>query len=374
MPYVAEIVTALEELAPRRLAEEWDNVGLLVGRRDASVERVLTCLTLTEDVADEAVRERAQLVVSHHPLMFRPIQKVTADDPQGRTLLTLIAGGVAVYSPHTSYDSAVEGINQQLAELFELQQIAPLRSLPGPAQLKLVTFVPPEHLDKVQQALWKAGAGVIGEYDQCSFILSGTGTFRGSENSNPTIGQAGRFETVEERRLEVLCLARRIDAIVAALRSAHPYEEPAFDIYPLQAPAGAEGSGRGGLLSQPMKLGEFMALVRQQLNVEALQYVGDPSATVRRVGIACGSGAEFLMSAKQQKCDVLLTGEARFHDCLKARDLQLPMVLPGHYATERPGVERLCGLIAARLPGIEVHASVVEADPLRWDVAGAIKN
>lgn len=367
MPCVADIVTALEELAPRRLAEEWDNVGLLVGHRDADVERVLTCLTLTEDVAEEAVRERAQLVVSHHPLMFRPIQKVTADDPQGRTLLTLIAGGVAVYSPHTSYDSAAAGINQQLAELFELQQIVPLRTLPGPAQLKLVTFVPAEHLEKVQQAVWKAGAGVIGEYDQCSFILSGSGTFRGSENSNPTIGQAGRFETVEERRLEVVCPARRIDAIVAALRSAHPYEEPAFDIYPLQAPAGAEGSGRGGVLAQPTSLGEFTALVRQKLGIEALQYVGDPAHTIRKVGIACGSGAEFLMSAKQQKCDVLLTGEARFHDCLRARDMNLPMVLPGHYATERPGVERLCGLITARVPGIDARASQVETDPLRFD-------
>jgi len=181
-----------------------------------------------------------------------------------------------------------------------------------------------------------------------------------------TIGQAGRFETVEERRLEVVCPARRIDAIVTALRSAHPYEEPAFDIYPLQAPAGVEGSGRGGLLAQPMSLGEFTALVRQKLGIEALQYVGDPAHTIRKIGIACGSGAEFLMSAKQQKCDVLLTGEARFHDCLKARDMNLPMVLPGHYATERPGVERLCGLIGARVPGINVRASQAEADPLRF--------
>lgn len=367
MPTISELATALRDIAPPALAESWDNTGLLIGDSQASATRVLTCLTLTSDVADEALREGAELIVSHHPVLFRPVQKLTADDAQGAMLLRLIAGRVAVYSPHTSYDSSAGGINQQLAEALALQAISPLRPAPGVPRLKLVIFVPVPHLEPVQQALWQAGAGQIGQYSKCSFYAPGCGTFHGSDESHPAVGQAGRFEKADEVRLEVMLPERSLAAVVAALRSAHPYEEPAFDVYALRGLPGLTGGGRWGTLPRPVSLQAFNDLVKQALGIGRLQFIGDPQAEIRKVAIACGAAAEFLTDAAARDCQVLLTGEARFHDCLKARDLGLGLVLPGHYATERPGVERLARLLQGRFPDLTAWASRVEVDPLQWD-------
>ena len=363
MPTVADLVRVLEDLAPLELAEEWDNTGLLLGDAAWDVSSVLTCLTLTADVAAEAVRTSAQLVVTHHPILFRPVQRLVAHDPQGAMLLLLSAAGVAVYSPHTRYDNAPQGINQQWAERFGLRNIAPLRTRPTPL-IQLVTFVPPSHLTVVQEALWAAGAGRIGEYSRCSFALLGTGTFQGSEHSHPAAGTPGEFEQLQEVRLEVAAEAGRLTALVAALRAAHPYEEPAYGIYQLQAMQGPHGAGRTGDLPQPVSLAEFTSQVRQNVPGALLQVVGESSTAIRRMAVACGSAAEFIPDAVAAKCDVLLTGEARFHDCLKARDAGLALVLTGHYASERPGVERLAEQLQAQFPGLTIRPSAAERDPL----------
>jgi dinuclear metal center YbgI/SA1388 family protein len=299
-------------------------------------------------------------------VLFRPVQRLTADDPQGAMLLRVIAAGCAVYSPHTAYDSAPQGINQQLAELFELRDIAPLRRRPSAAQVKLVTFVPAASLEAVQRALWDAGGGQIGEYTRCSFFAPGTGTFLGSAASQPSVGQPGQFEQAEELRLEVVCPANRVEAAVQALREAHPYEEPAFDIVTLQSISSTVGAGRLGTLPQDLTLRQFVTLVEQKLVVDPAAFVGDPLRTVRRVAIACGSAAEFLTDADAQDCQVLLTGEARFHDCLRARELEMALVLAGHYATERPGLEWLAERLGTEFPGLTVWASQTESDPLQW--------
>ncbi|MEX1097291.1 MAG: Nif3-like dinuclear metal center hexameric protein [Planctomycetales bacterium] len=273
MPFIADINAFLREIAPLDLAEEWDNVGLLVGDEGRACGRVMTCLTLTAEVAAEAVREKAQLVVSHHPLLFRPVQRVTAAEPEGRMLLDLIAAGVAVYSPHTGYDSAADGINRQLAELLELRDVAPLRARGG--------------------------------------IASG--------DRSPGAG---------------------------------PDESP--------------GAGRYGTLPRPILLRELIGRVREALAIERLQSVGSDDAPITRVGIACGAGAEFLSDAAARGCEALVTGEARFHACLEARARGIALVLPGHYATERPAMERLAEILGQRFPEIAVWASAAESDPLRW--------
>lgn len=266
--YVRDIADFLRLLAPLELAEEWDNVGLLVGDAGATVERAMTCLTLTPDVADEAVRERAQLVVTHHPLLFKAAKRLTTETLEGRTLLSLIAAGVSVYSPHTAFDSAAEGINAQLADLLGLQEVRPLRPVPD-----------------------KAAHG------------------------RPS------------------------------------------------------GSGRFGRLSAPVPFAEFLAFVKQKLQVRHLQYVDADRQHVQTVGVACGSAAEFIPDALRAGCDVLLTGEARFHACVEARESGLALVLPGHYATERPGVEELARTLARQFPQLAVWASRSETDPVAWSVA-----
>ncbi|WP_339909820.1 Nif3-like dinuclear metal center hexameric protein [Symmachiella dynata] len=364
---VSDIVRFLRQFAPPLLAEDWDNVGLLLGSGDAAVTKVMTCLTLTPDVAAEAIEQDVQLIVSHHPIMFRPIQQITDGDAQGKMLLDLIAAGIAVYSPHTSYDSAAAGINQQLAEMLDLQQIAPLRPRIH-ASAKIVCFVPEAHLLAVRQALWNHGAGQVGDYSQCSFASPGTGTFHGSDATSPVVGEAGRLEQVTEIRLEVLCPSENVSRAVEAMLVAHPYEEPAYDVYPLAEQRADIGAGRYGVLADEITLSEFNNRVKTGLGVNHLQFVGDPTRTVRRVAMACGAAAEFLRDGHRLGCDVLLTGEARFHDCLEARHLGMALVLPGHYASERPAMERLAETLSSQFQELFVSASQIESDPLKWDI------
>ena len=372
MPRVADIIACLERLAPLSLAEEWDNVGLLTGDRRRDVRAILTCLTLTPDVAREAIERHADLVISHHPILFRAVKRITADTVEGQMLLDLMAAGIAVYSPHTAYDSAAAGINQQLAERLGLTQIEPLRKLPAPRDCKIVCFVPRAHLAAVQEAVWSAGAGTIGEYARCSFVLEGTGTFKGSAASNPAIGQPQRLEHVAEARLEVICPERLVPEALFRLRAAHPYEEPACDVYPLAERNGPLGAGRMGHVAiggaaAPPTLSDWLATVKTRLGVTALPYVGDLSQPVSRVAIACGSGGEFLKEAIGGKCDVLLTGEARFHTALEARTAGIGLMLAGHYATERPALEFLASFFVREFPEISAWASDVERDPIQWN-------
>jgi dinuclear metal center YbgI/SA1388 family protein len=205
MPTVDAVIHFLEEFAPLSLAAEWDNVGLLLGDRAAATARIMTCLTVTPESAAEAVAERANLIVTHHPILFRPIQRLTTETADGRMLLSLMHANVAVYCPHTAFDNTVGGINDQLANMLDLTDIRPLRQRDSEPQVKIVVFVPDSDLSRVSDALFAAGAGHIGQYSQCSFRLSGTGTFFGSDAANPTVGQKGRREEVAEWRLEAIC-------------------------------------------------------------------------------------------------------------------------------------------------------------------------
>jgi dinuclear metal center YbgI/SA1388 family protein len=359
-----DVLDYLEKLAPLSLAEEWDNVGLLLGERTRQVERIMTCLTVTPESAAEAIEEGAGLVVSHHPVLFRPVQRLTDANPEGRMLLGLIRAGVAVYSPHTAFDNASGGINDLLAERLGLSDVRPLRTIRSGAECKVVVFVPESDLGKVSDALFNAGAGRIGQYRECSFRVPGTGTFFGLDSTNPAIGQKGRHEEVSEWRLEVVCPADRLDPVIAAMRRAHSYEEPAFDLYPLGLKPGTGGSGRVGSLRAPVALQEFAERVQKDLNASHIQVVGDLNRTVRSVAIACGAGGEFRSDAIQAKADVFLTGEMRFHDYLAAQTDGLALLLPGHYATERPGVERLAERLQQQWPQLKVWASHREQDPV----------
>ena len=354
----------LERFAPPDLAEDWDNTGLLLGEPSRPVTRVMTCLTLTPDVAREAIDGGVELVVTHHPIFFKPVRKLVGSDPQSRMLLDLIAARVAVFSPHTAYDNDAAGINQQLAESLGLAKIEPLRPGQGVVKYVVVCFVPLPHLDAVRQAVWRAGGGQIGEYSECAFHTVGTGTFRGSEDSNPTIGQPGRLEEVEEARLEFTCSDRCLAAALKNLNDAHPYEEPAVDVYRLESPLGG-GAGRMGELPESMPFAEFVDTVRAKLGYGPLEGVGTADRIVRRVGIVCGSGGEFLGEAIRRGCDVFLTGEARFHAALEARAAGIGLILAGHYATERPALEHLARRIGDAHSGVTAWASRVEANPLR---------
>jgi dinuclear metal center YbgI/SA1388 family protein len=366
MPTVADICAYLDRFAPPALAAEWDNVGLLFGDAAAHVQRVLTCLTVTKPVVEEAIADGVQLIVSHHPILFRGVKRLSTATSEGRLLWPLARGGVAVYSPHTAFDDTAGGINDMLARRLGLTAVNPLRPRDAEPQYKVVVFVPDSDLTKVSDAMFAAGAGVIGQYEQCSFRLSGTGTFFGTDSTNPTVGEKGRREEVSEWRLEVICRGTILSAVLSAMRSAHSYEEPAFDVYPLKPVPGAGGSGRIGNLPTSVPLRELVATIRRQLAAGPTQVVGDLDRPVQRVAIACGAAGEFLSDAVKAKADVFLTGEMRFHDYLRAEQEGIALVLPGHYATERPAVEELAHRLQGEFPSTTTSVSRGEVDPIQW--------
>lgn len=364
MATVADIAAFLERFAPRTLAADWDNVGLLLGDPAAPVQRLMTCLTVTPESAAEAIADGAQLIVSHHPIFFRPTRRLTANAPDGGFVWQLARAGIAVYSPHTSFDDTRGGINDILARRLGLVDVAPLRPGGGPSECKIVVFVPESDLVRVSDAMFAAGAGRIGEYRECSYRVTGTGTFFGSEQANPTIGQKGQREEVTEFRLEVICPAGQVAPVLAAMRGAHSYEEPAHDVYALQPKPASTGSGRIGHLPKARTLSDLAHQAKSALSANQVQTAGDPQRSVTRVALACGAAGELLDDALRAGADVFLTGEMRFHDILRAQAHNLGLILPGHYATERPGMEELASVLGQQWKDVTVWASRSERDPL----------
>ena len=382
MTTVAEVTAWLEQFAPARLAESWDNVGLLWGDPATAVQRVMTCLTVTSTTAAEAIAEQASLIVSHHPVLFRPVQRVRADLVETAPLWRLARAGIAIASPHTAFDNTHDGINDVLSRRLGLMEVAPLRlgarpgdstrDAPGARSFKVVVFTPEGDREAVLAGAFEAGAGQIGAYRECSFASPGEGTFFGTEAANPAVGHRGRRETVAELRLEMICPADRLPAVLNAIRARHSYEEPAIDVYPLHPsghadapPALGEGAGRIGRFVEPRSLAEFAAFVGRSLGRIAVQVVGDLNRQVLRVAVACGAGDGFLRDAAAAGADVLLTGEARFHRGVEAEALGIALIAAGHYATERLGVEDLARQIAVAFPSLTVWASQSERDPFR---------
>lgn len=363
---VADVCRFFDEYTPLSLAADWDNVGLLLGEKSAPVKRILTCLTVTADVVREAVQTDVDLIVSHHPILFRGAKKLSDDSAEGRLLWPLMKRGVAVFSPHTAFDNAPGGINDQLAQILALKRVAPLRPRDNERRCKIAVFVPNEDHSLVADAMFEAGAGVIGQYLECGFRTPGTGTFFGTETTNPAVGEKGRRMEVAEVRLEVVCPERLVSKVIEAMRAAHRYEEPAFDVYPLKSLPGSGGEGRIGDLPESMTLATLAQKVRHNLRAGAVQLVGEPTRSVRKVAIACGAAGEFLKDAIKAKADVFLTGEMRFHDYLHAETEGIGLLLPGHYATERPAVENLVGVLSKQFPNLHVVASSFEHDPVSW--------
>jgi dinuclear metal center YbgI/SA1388 family protein len=386
MTTVAEVTGWLEQFAPSHLAEPWDNVGLLWGDPAAPVQRVMTCLTVTPGTAAEAIQEQASLIVSHHPVLFREVKRIRADLAETGHLWKLARAGVAIASPHTAFDNTQNGINDLLCRRIGLVEVSPLRPIPsrgnpaagseGPNAFKVVVFTPESDREAVMTGAFEAGAGQIGAYRECSFATPGQGTFFGTEASDPAVGQRGRRETVAELRLEVVCPAENLSAVLSSIRARHSYEEPAIDVYPLHeirsklGESVAPGAGRIGRFVEPRSLGEFAAFVGRALGRVSVQMVGDAHRPVSRVAIACGAGDDFLKDAARVRADVLLTGEARFHRGVEAEALDIALVTAGHYATERLGVEDLAQRIAITFPALTVWPSRSERDPFRIIVAG----
>jgi len=363
---VADIAAWLEGFAPGSLAEPWDNVGLLWGDPASTLAKVMTCLTVTPQTADEALDQGVGAIVSHHPVLFKAVKAIRADLLDTSRLWRLARGNVAILSPHTAFDNTAGGINDGLASRLGLSEVTSLRPGAAMKRYKVVVFVPEEHRAAVLSAAFAAGAGRIGAYDECSFSTAGRGTFFGAQGTHPAVGKPGLRETVDECRSEVVCSERSLVNVLHAIRQAHPYEEPETDVYPLlDGASGGPGAGRVGRLREVETLNSLAERVGEALGTRSVQFVGDPNRPLARLAIVCGAGDDFVADASRAGADVLLTGEARFHRGLEAEALGLGLIVAGHYATERPGVEDLAQRIGLAFPEMTVWASRSEADPFR---------
>ncbi|MCO6437192.1 MAG: Nif3-like dinuclear metal center hexameric protein [Phycisphaerae bacterium] len=364
---VADVESAMDRIAPPSLAQDWDNVGLLVGDRAARVQRAMLCIDLTPAVVDEAVKSQADFLMTYHPPLFRPVKRLIMSDGDMESLvLRCIQAGIAIYAPHTALDAAEGGTNDALSNLCGLAHAEPLEfASPPPGTLfKLITFVPADHLDRVADGLFEAGAGHIGGYSHCSYRLAGQGTFLGGESTNPTVGKRGKLEQVDEMRIEVVVPQKSLPKVCAALRSAHPYEEPAFDLYPLQAPP-VQGIGRVGMFPGPVTLEALAAKLRRSTKTANVQLVGDPKRTIYRAVIVAGAAGSLPLKAQLGRDDVIITGEIRHHDALTFSRLGCTAIALGHWASERPVLASLRDRLANALPHVDVAISESDTDPFR---------
>ncbi len=359
MASVQTVLHALEQIAPHRFAFPWDKVGLQAGDRRSLVRKAVVALDRSPGAIQFAIDQNAHLLLTHHPLIFDPVASVTSDTLEGRSIQTLIQHGISHIAAHTNWDAATGGINDALASRLGLKDMQPFGTSAGSEEFKLVCFTPPDSVDAVVDACAEAGAGVIGNYRRCAFSSPGTGTYEAQTGANPTIGQVGERSSVEEARFEMVCPADRVSAVIQALRNAHPYEEPAFDLIPLRKGRGQQ-MGRIGTLKSSLSLPQFAAHVDAQLGTRSWTW-GSSSRIVSQVAVVGGAAESEWRAALDLGADAFVTGEVRQHVALEASAAGIAILAAGHYATEHPG----CVDLATRLGQVapEVEWLVFEPKP-----------
>lgn len=365
---VREVVAELDSLYDPRWADDWDAVGTVVGDPDAEVSRILFAVDPVQAVVDEAVAWGAQLVVTHHPLYLKGVTSVAATTPKGRVVHTLISNGIALHTCHTNADSPIFGVSESMALALGLTDIRPLDPDPVEPIDKWVTFVPHIDVEKVLSAMREAGAGSIGDYDSCAFTSIGTGSFRPLDGSDPAIGKVGKLESVPETRIEMVAARHLRGYVLEALRGAHPYEEPAFDILELAQIADNRGSGRIGTLAEPVTLADFAATVAGALPAHnsATRVAGDPARLIHTVALCGGSGDFLLGKAGEEGADVYVTSDLRHHpvsEHLESAGAPAVIDVP-HWAAEWTWLPVAARELGARLGDtVSIKVSDIITDP-----------
>lgn len=328
------VIDAIDKIAPQYLAEGWDNVGLLLGNPSQLISKILVALDITQAVADFAVEHKVDMIISHHPLIFKGLKNLRTDLPHGRVLATLIKADIAVYSAHTNLDISSGGINDILAAKLELINTSPLTTSNTDKLIKLVVFVPEGYLEAVRTAITNAGAGHIGNYSHCSFHTNGTGTFLPLSNSKPFIGEQGSLEQTSEVRLETIMPESISHKVLKAMLKAHPYEETAFDLYPLLNQGSSLGLGRIGYLPVAQTLDQLTNMVKNRLGTSSVNVVGNGDRVISKVAVCGGSGADLINKAVFTGADVLITGDIKYHEAQDAAAAGIAIIDAGHFATE----------------------------------------
>ena len=358
---VSQLTDFFDRLYPFALAEEWDNVGLTVGNPRAEVTGVLFALDVLPEVIEEARELRCNVIVTHHPLIFRAIKRVRSTEPQGELISALLKHDISAIALHTNLDSARGGLNDTLCELLTLEKTRPLVDSGTERLFKLVTFVPQAALEKVRRAMWQAGAGTISDYVNCSFSVEGKGTFEGlAGKTNPVVGKAGVFEETGEARLEVILRREISGRVIEAMKQAHPYEEVAYDLYPLANKEPHTGLARIGSLRKAETLDAFVKRV-QEMGVFVTRVLGASDKKVRKVALCSGAGSDFVGEAIAAGADVYLTAELKHHHGAMARHAGMALVETEHYSLEKHHWPKLALLCEAEFKGLKTKVSKRES-------------
>ena len=365
---VEDIARKIELIYPLSLAQDWDNVGLLIGDPLKNVKKILLTIDITNAVLAEAKRLKTDLIVSYHPVIWDGLKKVISEGPT-RVIYELIRSGIAVFSIHTALDSAVGGVNDGLAEMVGIMDGKPIGDYvtrPGGDNYKLVVFIPIESLAEVANAMFAAGAGAIGNYTHCGFSAEGTGTFLPHEGANPAIGKKGTLEKVQEMRFESIVPADKLDSVIAAMRKSHPYETPAFDVFKIYSTEAPFGLGRIGELARPLRVPQIIKNIKKITGVRAVGLVGDENRLVRRAAVCAGICGEIINRVIAGKADLYLTGELKHHQALAAQEAGLTCICLSHTVSERFMLKKIAKKLQKQVEGVKIRISQKDADPFKW--------
>ncbi|OPY58353.1 MAG: putative GTP cyclohydrolase 1 type 2 [Pelotomaculum sp. PtaU1.Bin035] len=366
----SHIFNLIEEFAPLSLAEQWDNSGLQIGDPNQDVDCILITLDIDLNVAVEAKKLGAGLIISHHPLFFQPLKSIHLDCPQGELIRYLMLNQISVYTAHTNLDISNRGVSQSLAKRIGLKNLSVLQETGHESYFKIMVFVPEKHADAVRIAMAEAGAGWIGNYSHCAFMTSGTGTFMPLEGTNPFIGSKGVIEQVAEIKLETLVPAGRLNGVIRAMLKAHPYEEVAYDVYLLQNPGPPHGLGMVGALAEDMSFIQFTGMVKKSLGLSALRLGGSPEERVKTVAVCGGSGADLWGAAIKAGADTFVTGDIKYHAAQQMLAAGLKFIDPGHHGTEAVIMPVMRQYLLERChqlnTDIQILVSQTETDPFAY--------
>ncbi|MCB9223278.1 MAG: Nif3-like dinuclear metal center hexameric protein [Crocinitomicaceae bacterium] len=359
---IREVIQPLEELAPLSSQESYDNAGLIVGDPNLECTNALISLDCTEEIVDEAIAKGCNLIISHHPIVFRGLKRLNGKNYVERTVIKAIQNNIALYASHTNLDNFQGGVNKKIGELLGIKSPKILAPVSGKL-LKLIVYVPVKELEKVKDAIFEAGAGHIGNYSECSFTSEGTGTFKGNNDSNPAYGEKGVRSNEAEGRLEVLLSSHIKNRVVSAMIKSHPYEEVAYDLIPLENANLTEGAGMYGELESPMSEKEFLGVLKDKFKVGCIRHTALMNKPVKRVAWCGGAGSFLLNQAKGVNADIFITGDFKYHEFFDAEN-QIIIADIGHFESEQFTIELIAELIRKKIPTFAPYLTEKNTNPV----------
>lgn len=361
---LSEIIKAIEAFAPPSYQENYDNAGLIIGNPEQTTTGALICLDSIEEVIEEAIQKKCNLVIAHHPLIFSGLKKINGKNYVERTIIKAIKNDIAIYAAHTNLDNVQHGVNTKIAQKIGLKNCSVLEPKRGLLK-KLVTFCPSDKAAEVREAMFKAGAGKIGNYDECSYNLEGLGTFRAGKDTKPYVGERNMQHQEPETRIETIFPTQLQSGILKALFASHPYEEVAYDIYPLENEYQQVGSGLVGELDSPQNEIDFLKNIKTSLQTDCIRYTALTGKKIKRVAVCGGAGSFLLKNAISVKADAFITADLKYHQFFDAEG-KILLADVGHFESEQFTVEIFYDLLMEKFPTFAVRLSKTNTNPVNY--------